>query len=157
MLRRVQAGWNFRVLLAYGTLLLAGIQLSNVETVIPYIAEQLGSPRLVVALIVPGFTAGTLLGTALGPKALHIAGSVAGLLGGIAVIEAAVTALIAVDVTLVPSRFVAFPLLVLCVLLGIAAGSLQVGWPMAMTALLSARQRSNLLLRQTDSAPRLRL
>jgi len=144
----VQAGWNFRVLLAYGTLLLAGIQLSNVETVIPYIAEQLGSPRLVVALIVPGFTAGALLGTALGPKALHIASSVAGLLGGIALIEAALTALIAVDVTLVPSRFVAYPLLLLCVLLGIAAGSLQVGWPMAMTALLSARQRSNLLLRQ---------
>jgi hypothetical protein len=64
----VQAGWNFRVLLAYGTLLLAGIQLSNVETVMPYIAEQLGSPRLVVSLIVPGFTAGTLLGTALGPR-----------------------------------------------------------------------------------------
>ena len=144
----MQAGWNFRVLLAYGTLLLAGIQLSNVETVIPYIAEQLGSPGLVVALIVPGFTAGTLLGTALGPKVLHIARSVAGLLGGIALAEAALTALVAVDVTLVPSRFVAYPLLLLCVLLGIAAGSLQVGWPLAMTALLSARQRSSLLLRQ---------
>ena len=58
----MQAGRNFRVLLSYGTPFLVGHQLSNIETVIPYIAEQVGSPGMVVAFLVPGFTAGTLLG-----------------------------------------------------------------------------------------------
>jgi MFS family permease len=136
------------VLLTYGTLLLAGIQLSSIETVIPYIAEQSGSPGMVVALLVPGFTAGTLLGTALGPKVLHIAVSIAGLLGGIALFEAALTALIAVDVAIAPSRAAAYSLLLVCVLLGIVSGSSQVAWPMVLSTQLSARQRSDLLLKQ---------
>jgi hypothetical protein len=144
----VQAGWNFRVLLGYGTLFVVGLQLSNIETVIPYIAEQVGSPGLVVALLVPGFTAGTLLGTALGPKALHIAGSIAGLLAGIALFEGALTALIAVDIVVVPPQFVAYPMLLLCILIGIVSGSAQVGYPIATSALLSPRKRSDLFLRQ---------
>lgn len=123
--------------------------MSSVLIVIPYVADQVGSPGIVVALLVPGFTAGALLGTAFGPQVLHITVSVAGLLGGIALISAALNALIAVDIAVVPSRFVAYPLLLLCILIGIVSGSLEVVSPMAMSALLTARQRSDLLLKQS--------
>lgn len=117
--------------------------------VIPYVADQVGSPGIVVALLVPGFTAGTLLGTAFEPKVLRITVSVAGLLGGIALVDAALTALIAVDIAVVPPRSGAYPLLLLCILIGIVSGSLEVVSPMAMSALLSAQQRSDLLLKQS--------
>lgn len=116
--------------------------------VIPYIAEQVGSPGLAVALIVPVFTAGTLLGTALGPTVLDMAISVGGLLGGIALVDAALTALLAVDISLVPPRFVGYPLLLLCFLIGILAGSSEVVSPMALSAMLSARRRSDVQLMQ---------
>ncbi len=145
----MQKGRNFRLLLTQGTLFRVGVQVSSVLIVIPYVADQVGSPGIVVALLVPGFTAGALLGTALGPQVLRITVSVAGLLGGIALINAALTALIAVDIAAVPSRFVAYPLLLLCILIGIVGGSLEVVSPMAMSALLSAQQRSDLLLKQS--------
>jgi MFS family permease len=145
----VERGPNFRVLVIHGTLFRVGVQVSSVLIVIPYIADQVGSPGIVVALLVPGFTAGTLLGMAFGPKMLRISVSVAGLLGGIALIDAALTALIAVDIAIVPSRFVAYPLLLLCILIGLVSGSLAVISPVAMTALLSAQQRSDVLLKQS--------
>lgn len=123
--------------------------MSSILIVIPYIADQAGSPGIVVALIVPGFTAGTLLGTALGPRVLSITVSVAALLGGIAVVDAALTALIAVDIAVLPADVLAYPLLLLCVLIGILSGSLEVVSPMALTALLTARERSRLLLQQS--------
>lgn len=142
-------GRNFRVLLTQGTLFTVGVQMSSVFIVIPYVADQIGSPGMVVALLVPGFTVGTLLGTAVGPKVLRGVVSVAVLLGGIALVDAALTALIAVDITVVPPRFGAYPLLLLCILVGVVGGSLEVVSPMAMSALLSARQRSDLLLKQS--------
>jgi hypothetical protein len=147
-LRLVRQGRNFRVLLTQGTLFRFGAQVSSVLIVIPYIADQVGSPGLVVALIVPLFTAGTLLGTALGPTVLGIAVSVGGLLGGIALVDAGLTALMAVDISLMPSRFVGYPLLLLCFLIGILAGSSEVVSPMALSAMLSARRRSDILLMQ---------
>ncbi len=144
----MQPGRNFRVLLTQGTLFRFGAQVSSVVIVIPYIADQVGSPGLVVALIVPLFTAGTLLGTALGPTVLGIAVSVGGLLGGIALVDAGLTALMAVDISLMPSRFVGYPLLLLCFLIGILAGSSEVVSPMALSAMLSARRRSDVLLMQ---------
>ena len=147
-LRLVQPGQNFRVLLTQGTLFRFGAQVSSVLIVVPYIAEQVGSPGLVVALIVPIFTAGILLGTALGPAVLGIAVSVGGLLGGIALVNAGSTALMAVDISLMPTRFVGYPLLLLCFLIGILAGSSEVVSPMALSALLSARRRSDVLLMQ---------
>lgn len=147
-LRLVQPGRNFRVLLTQGTLFRFGAQVSSVLLVVPYIADQVGSPGLVVALIVPLFTAGTLLGTALGPTVLGIAASVGGLLGGIALVDAGLTALMAVDISLMPSRFVGYPLLLLCFLIGILAGSSEVVSPMALSAMLSARRRSDVLLMQ---------
>jgi MFS family permease len=137
------------VLLVHGTLFRVGVQVSNVLIVIPYIADQVGSPGIVVALIVPGFTAGTLLGMAFAPKVLSIPVSVAALLGSIAFIEATLTALIALDIAIVPSRFVAYPLLLLCILIGLVSGILQVVSPVAMSALLSAQQRSDVLLKQS--------
>ena len=92
------------MLLTQGTLFRFGTQVSSVLIVIPYVAEQAGSPGLVVALIVPLFTAGMLLGTALGPTVLGIAVSVGGLLGGIAFLDAGLTALMAVDISVTPSR-----------------------------------------------------
>jgi len=145
----VQPGRNFRVLLTQGTLFRFGAQVSSVLLVVPYIAERVGSPGLVVALIVPVFTVGTLLGTALGPMVLGIAVSVGWLLGGIAVVDAGLTALMAVDISMVPSRFVGYPLIVLCFLIGILAGSSEVVSPMALSAMLSARRRSDVLLMQT--------
>jgi len=136
------------VLLTQGTLFRFGAQVSSVLIVIPYIAEQVGSPGLVVALIVPFFTAGTLLGTALGPRVLAIAVSVGGLLGGIALVDAGLTALMAVDISVMPSRFVGYPLLLLCLLIGILAGSSEVVSPMALSAMLSARRRSDVMLMQ---------
>lgn len=140
------------MLLAQGTLFRVGVQVSSVLIVVPYIADQVGSPGIVVALLVPAFAAGVLLGTAFGPRVLHISVSVAGLLGGIALVDAALTALIAVDIAVVPSRFVGYPLLLLCILIGIVSGSLEVVWPVAMSALLSAQQRSDVLLRQSGYA-----
>ena len=140
------------MLLIHGTLFRVGIQVSSVLIVVPYIADQAGSPGLVVALIIPAFTAGTLLGTAMGPKVLRITVSVAALLGGLTAVDAALTALIAVDIAVVPSRLVAYPLLLLCVLIGIVSGSLEVVSPMVLSALLPARQRSNLLLQQSGYA-----
>lgn len=137
------------MLLTQGTLFTVGVQMSSVFIVIPYVADQIGSPGMVVALLVPGFTVGTLLGTAVGPKVLRGVVSVAVLLGGIALVDAALTALIAVDITVVPPRFGAYPLLLLCILVGVVGGSLEVISPMAMSALLSARQRSDLLLKQS--------
>ena len=151
-LRRVQTGRNFQVLLTQGTLFRVGVQVSSVLIVVPYLADQVGSPRIMVALLVPGFTAGALLGMAFGPKVLRISVSVAGLLGGIAMIDAALTALIAVDIAVVPSRFVAYPLLLMCILIGIVSGSLEVVMPVAMSALLSAQQRSDVLLKQSGYA-----
>jgi MFS family permease len=151
-LRRVRAGRNFRVLLTQGTLFRVGVQVSSVLIVVPYVADQVGIPGIVVALLVPGFTAGALLGMAFGPKVLRISVSVAGLLGGIAFIDAALTALIAVDISVVPSRFVAYPLLLFCILIGIVSGSLDVVLPVAMSALLSAQQRSDVLLKQSGYA-----
>jgi hypothetical protein len=148
----VQTGWNFQVLLTQGTLFRVGVQVSSVLIVVPYLADQVGSPRIMVALLVPGFTAGALLGMAFGPKVLRISVSVAGLLGGIAMIDAALTALIAVDIAVVPSRFVAYPLLLMCILIGIVSGSLEVVMPVAMSALLSAQQRSDVLLKQSGYA-----
>ena len=137
------------MLLAYGTLFSFGVQVSSAATVIPYVADHIGSPGMVVALLVPGFTAGTLLGLTLGPKVLRIAVSVAGLLGGIALVEAALTALIAVDIAVVPTGLAAYPLLLFCILIGVVYGSSQVVSPMTLSALLSARQRSDLLLKQS--------
>jgi Na+/melibiose symporter-like transporter len=148
-LQCVQAVRNFRVLLMHGTLFKVGIQLSSVLIVIPYVADQVGNPGLVVALLVPAFTAGTLLGMAFAPRVFRISVSVAGLLGGIALADAALTALIAVDIAVVPTRFVAYPMLLLCILIGIVVGSLEVASPMAMSALLSAEQRSDLLVKQS--------
>ena len=140
---------NFRVLLTHGILFRFGVQVSSVLIVVPYIADQVGSPGIAVALIVPSFTAGALIGTAIGGQVLRITVTVAGLLGGIALVDAALTALIAVDVAVVPSRFVAYPLLLLCLLIGIVSGSLDVVSPVAMSALMSGRQRSELLLKQS--------
>ena len=145
-------GRNFRVLLTQGTLFRVGVQVSSVLIVIPAVADQVGTPGIAVALLLPGFTAGTLLGTALGPKALRITVPVAGLLGGIALVNAALTALIAVDIAVVSSRFVAVPLLLSCILIGVVAGSSEVVSPVALSALLSARQRSDLLLKQSGYA-----
>ena len=89
-----------------------------------------------------------LLGTALGPAVLGIAVSVGGLLGGIALVDAALTALMAVDISLMPTRFVGYPLLLLCFLIGVLAGSSEVVSPMALSAMLSARRRSDVLLMQ---------
>ena len=58
----------------------------------------------------------------------------------------------AVDIAVVPSRLVAYPLLLLCVLIGIVSGSLEVVSPMALSALLSVRQRGSLLLQQSGYA-----
>lgn len=145
----VQPGRNFRVLLTQGTLFAVGVQVSSVFAVIPYVADQFGSPGIVVALLVPGFTVGTLLGMVLGPRVLRLMVSIAGLLGGIALVDAALTALIAVDISVVPPRFGAYPLLLLCILIGMVGGSLEVVSPVAVSALLSAQQRSDLLLRQS--------
>lgn len=149
MIGRAQPGRNFQVLLTQGTLFKVGVQVSSIFIVIPYVADQFGSPAIVVALIVPGFTAGTLLGMIFGPRVLRIMVPIAGLLGGIALAEAALTALIAVDIAVVPPRFGALPLLLLCFLIGIVSGSLEVVSPMAISALLSGRQRSDLLLKQS--------
>ena len=151
-LRRVQPGRNFQVLLTQGTLFKVGVQMSSIFIVIPYVADQFGSPAIVVALIVPSFTAGTLLGMIFGPRVLRIMVPVAGLLGGFALVNAALTALIAVDIAVVPPRFGAYPLLLLCVLIGIVSGSLEVVSPMAMSALLSGHQHSDLLLKQSGYA-----
>ena len=145
----VQPGPNFRVLLTQGTLFAVGVQVSSVFVVIPYVADQFGSPGIVVALLVPGFTIGTLLGMVLGPRVLGLMVSIAGLLAGIALVDAALTALIAVDIAVVPPRFGAYPLLLLCILIGMVGGSLEVVSPVAMSALLSAQQRSDLLLKQS--------
>ena len=150
-LRRVQPG-ELSGAAHPGTLFKVGVQMSSIFIVIPYVADQFGSPAIVVALIVPSFTAGTLLGMIFGPRVLRIMVPVAGLLGGFALVNAALTALIAVDIAVVPPRFGAYPLLLLCVLIGIVSGSLEVVSPMAMSALLSGHQHSDLLLKQSGYA-----
>ena len=60
-------GGNYRALLTQGTFFKVGVQVSSISAVIPYIADQLGSPGVVVALLMPAFTVGTLLGSVLGP------------------------------------------------------------------------------------------
>ena len=71
MARPAQGG-NYRALLTQGTFFKVGVQVSSISAVIPYIADQLGSPGVVVALLMPAFTAGTMLGTILGPKVLRL-------------------------------------------------------------------------------------
>lgn len=144
----VRGGQNYRVLLTQGTFFKVGVQVSSISAVIPYIADQLGSPGVVVALLAPAFTVGTMLGTVLGPKVLRLTDSVTGLLVGITLTQAALTALVALDIALAPRWLFAYPLLLACVLIGVVTGSSQVVSPMAMSALLSAQQRGDLMLRQ---------
>ena len=64
-------------------------------------------------------------------------------------VDAALTALMAVDMSVVLPRFVAYPLIVLCFLIGILSASSEVVSPLALSAMLSARQRSDFLLKQS--------
>ncbi|MBB3604602.1 MFS family permease [Mycolicibacterium sp. BK556] len=148
MARPLQGGQNYRVLLTQGTFFKVGVQVSSISAVIPYMADQLGSPAVVVALLAPAFTAGTMVGTMLGPKVLRMAVSVTGLLVGIALTQATLTALVALDIALAPRWLFAYPLLLACLLIGTVTGSSQVVSPMAMSALLSAQERGDLMLRQ---------
>ncbi len=135
-------------MLTQGTFFKVGVQVSSISAVIPYIADQLGSPGVVVALLAPAFTLGTMLGTVLGPKVLRLTDSVTGLLVGVAFAQAALTALVALDIALAPPWLFAYPLLLVCLLIGIVTGSSQVVSPMAMSALLSAQQRGDVMLKQ---------
>ncbi|WP_431232662.1 hypothetical protein ACQ856_25155 [Mycolicibacterium psychrotolerans] len=139
---------NYRALLTQGTFFKVGVQVSSISAVIPYIADQLGSPGVVVALLAPAFTAGTMLGTILGPRVLRLTESVTGLLVGVALAQAALTSLVALDIALAPPWLFAYPLLLVCLLIGIVTGSSQVVSPMAMSALLSAQQRGDVMLKQ---------
>ncbi|MEZ0357500.1 MFS transporter [Mycobacterium sp. SA01] len=139
---------NYLALLTQGTFFKVGVQVSSISAVIPYIADQLGSPGVVVALLAPAFTVGTMLGTVLGPKVLRLTDSVTGLLVGVALAQAALTALVALDIALAPPWLFAYPLLLVCLLIGIVTGSSQVVSPMAMSALLSAQQRGDVMLKQ---------
>lgn len=141
-------GGNYRALLTQGTFFKVGVQVSSISAVVPYIADQLGSPAVVVALLTPAFTAGTMLGTVLGPKVLRLTDSITGLLVGIALTQAALTALVALDIALAPQWLFAYPLLLACLLIGTVTGSSQVVSPMAMSALLTAQQRGDVMLKQ---------
>ncbi|NTY58604.1 hypothetical protein [Mycolicibacterium sphagni] len=147
MTRPAQGG-TYRALLTQGTFFKVGVQVSSISAVIPYIADHLGSPAVVVALLAPAFTAGTMLGTILGPKVLRLTDSVTGLLVGITLTQAALTALVALDIALAPQWLFAYPLLLACLLIGTVTGSSQVVSPMAMSALLSAQERGDLMLKQ---------
>lgn len=148
---------NYRLLLTQGTSFRLAAQISSATTVLPYIATELGGGKLFIALLVPLHTAGMLLGTAMAPKVLRTAVSISFLMAGTAGLLATLTAANATavgfwcvcDGSAFQVRMFSYPLLLTSFLIGMIAGGSLVFYPMVMSALLSPRQRSDLLLRQS--------
>src|SRR6185312_10319489 len=59
-----------RPLLAQGALYTAGVQLSNVSVVLPFVCAQGGCPW-VAGLLFPAFSVGTIIGNSTAPAILH--------------------------------------------------------------------------------------
>ena len=137
------------MLLSQGSFYSAAIQLSSIYTVIPYISTQLSAPAAIVGLIVPLYTAGVLYGTIIAPRALSSHPSIVWLMVGVAASQAVLIALIAANVAFVERGFAIYPVLALVVPLGLVSGYSVVSFPLVISALLSPRRRSDLLLRQT--------
>jgi MFS family permease len=148
---------NYGLLLAQGTSYRLAAQISSATTVLPYIATELGGEPILIALLVPLHTVGTLLGTALVPKVLRVVTGIAFLMVAIAGLQALLTAVNATavgfwcecDGSILQVRLYSYPLLLTSFLIGVVAGSSLVIYPMVMSTLLSPRRRSDLLLRQS--------
>lgn len=139
---------NFWTLLGAGTLHSAAAQLTSVTTVLPYVCAGLSAPNVVVALLVPLFTAGFLGGNIFASRLLRWSGSVMALLFGLAVVQALLVAINATAVAFMPEKVAWYPLLVTAGVLGLASGCSLIFFPLLISALLSPERRVALLLRE---------
>ena len=146
--RAGEADRNFRTLLASGTLFSAAVQLTSVTTVLPYVCADLSAPSVVVALLVPLFTAGVLGGNIFASRVLGWGGSITALLFGVAVVQTLLVAINATAVAFMPEKVSFYPLLVTAGVLGLASGCSQIFVPLLISALLSPERRVALLLRE---------
>lgn len=148
---------NYWQLLANGTFFRLAAHISGVTTVLPYIATELGGDAILVALLVPLYTVGALLGMTLAPAVLRVTTAIAALMVAIAGLMTALTAVNATAVGLwcgcdgstLQVRLFSYPLLVTSFLSGVVTGGSSVIYPMVMSTLLTPLRRSDLLLRQT--------
>ncbi|MGD9620425.1 MAG: hypothetical protein AB7G47_07795 [Mycolicibacterium sp.] len=146
---------NFRLLLSQGILWGLALQISSAAVVVPYIAAELGAGKLVIALLVPLYAAGTLLGTAAAPKLLRVVTSMTVLMVGAAFLQAVLNAVNATAVSLwcvcadpsAQHRLYSYPLLLTSLLAGVIAGCGSVFYPMVLSASMSPRRRNDLLLK----------
>jgi len=142
----------FVPLLAQATCYKAALQLTGVLTVLPYIAAEIGAPAIAVALLVPAFFAGSLCGTVYAAKILRWVASATVLLAGIAVLQALLTVANASGITFLPLSFSVYLIIVTAGIIGVVSGFAIVGFPLAISALLSAERRSDLVLRRSAFA-----
>ncbi|MGD9619222.1 MAG: hypothetical protein AB7G47_02370 [Mycolicibacterium sp.] len=148
---------NYWQLLANGTFFRLATHISGVTTVLPYIATELGGDAILVALLVPLYTVGALLGMTLAPTVLRVTTAIAvlmvaiaGLLTVLTAVNATVVGLwCACDGSALELRLHSYPLLITSLLIGVVTGGSGVIYPMVMSTLLSPQRRSDLLLRQT--------
>lgn len=138
---------NFRSLLLLGTLYTAAIQLTSVSTVLPYMCSELGSPAIIVALLVPAFTVGLLFGSIVAPRIAGATISIARMLALIALLQALLTAANATDIAFLPIGWHAYLLVLSAGLIGVVSGVWSVVFPTAVSSLLTPQQRGDLFLR----------
>lgn len=144
--------YTFGRLLAQGTCYTAAIQLTSVSTVLPYIGTEFGGPTLAVALLVPISFACSLCGTLYAPRILRWVVSTTVLLAAIAVLQALLTVTNASGLVLLPAPFSVYLIVAVAGIIGVVTGFSNVGYPLAISALLSDQRRNDLILRQTGLA-----
>jgi hypothetical protein len=139
---------NFSVLLSQGTFYSVAVQLTSVSAVLPFICAELEAPGVIVALLVPIYTIGTLCGNLFIAQVLRWHASIVALLLGSVCPQALLIVVNASDIAFLPENVSAYPLLVTSALIGVLSGCSRVIVSLSTSALLPAERQSSLLIQQ---------
>lgn len=137
---------NYRWLVLHGSLNTAAIQLTAVTTVMPFIASELGGSAFIVSLFVPLFTGTAVLGNMLAANILRLGIPIVGVLCGLAAVQALLAAVYVAGIYFLPPGLSVYALLATTAAIGITAGSFTVLLPVAISEILPARERGDMLL-----------
>lgn len=139
---------NSSVLLAQGTFYTVAVQLTSVTAVIPFICAELGAKGVVVALLVPIYTIGTLFGNVFIAQILRWHTSIVAVLLGNVCLQALLIIANAIDIEFLPKNVSPYLLLLTSALIGVSSGCSRVVVSLSTAALLPRERQSRLLIQQ---------